>query len=689
MGPHLFRLSNGSIDVKSSLEVDLLFQDTPNSATIPLYTSASKLGLDRRDTPVPANVVSTEGKTHHFQDRSVGKTSSTLGEISVSNWTPEDVAIWMQKQNFDENIVEKFFINDISGTILLELQSEDLKELDISSFGKRHQLMNSIRYLRNSVVAQPMDIQPAAQQNPITREATPQTTMADVGSSCGSSDGDKNSEKKQPRQGRQRKRGPKETIVPEDSVSIVGIEQLLPRIHKCYKGEECRKWQKQQAKLSRLGLSIESLGGSVLVTGDPGNATTAPSLVKSPKSDVTPSIVASSDALGPNRNSHVQLSEEKLHDVQLRDPQENVRNYLNFQRLSRLQPAQDPATPPRDAIPSPEAESPATLAENLRHLPKLRIPSIHVESLRNSTLSPGQRTVTPSMGKKISQNPYVSAFSPSEFYRQDPHYGQSTPFSEMDVPLTAIPIGLVERNFSQSVPPDMRFGNHGFEMPDPVARPMSTKAENNRRNNSSNNIPTLARLDEGQVLRPIETPEDLDRTPRANNGRVNPFNTSGEHSNDIIHQGWMKKRKTTRLLRHEWDEHHFALRGTQLAMYEDEGATHRDSKALEHIDVDDYAVACSSLASSSKLTAAFKKTVLKRKDNTHGDTAFSFSLIPSLSNAASGTDRKSIFTNGKSHHFAVKTRDERIDWMRELMLAKALRRGRESGASLNVNGNAI
>jgi hypothetical protein len=146
----------------------------------------------------------------------------------------------------------------------------------------------------------------------------------------------------------------------------------------------------------------------------------------------------------------------------------------------------------------------------------------------------------------------------------------------------------------------------------------------------------------------------------------------------------MKKRKTTRLLRHEWEDHHFTLRGTQLAMYSDEDASRRDSKALEYIDVDDYAVACSSLASSSKLTAAFKKTVLKRKDNTQGETAFAFSLIPSPNGA---NDRKNIFTQGsKAHHFAVKTRDERIDWMRELMLAKALRRGRESGATVNLNG---
>ena len=44
--------------------------------------------------------------------------------------------------------------------------------------------------------------------------------------------------------------------------------------------------------------------------------------------------------------------------------------------------------------------------------------------------------------------------------------------------------------------------------------------------------------------------------------------------------------------------------------------------------------------------------------------------------------------SGKTHHFAVKTRDERIDWMRELMLAKALKQKNE-GYEINVNGNMI
>jgi hypothetical protein len=53
---------------------------------------------------------------------------------------------------------------------------------------------------------------------------------------------------------------------------------------------------------------------------------------------------------------------------------------------------------------------------------------------------------------------------------------------------------------------------------------------------------------------------------------------------------------------------------------------------------------------------------------------------PPIEGAANGT--------GKTHHFAVKGRDERIDWMRELMLAKAKKQKGE-GFEVSVNGNMI
>ena len=139
----------------------------------------------------------------------------------------------------------------------------------------------------------------------------------------------------------------------------------------------------------------------------------------------------------------------------------------------------------------------------------------------------------------------------------------------------------------------------------------------------------------------------------------------------------MKKRKT-KFLRHEWNEHHYVLKGTTLAMREND----KSIDALEHIDVDDYAVACSSLT-SSKLSAALKSMKLSGKAKDTDGTAFAFQLVPAAEKK--GVRHAAL---GKTHTFAVKSRDQRIDWMRELMLAKALKQKGE-GYEMHVNGNMI
>lgn len=146
---------------------------------------------------------------------------------------------------------------------------------------------------------------------------------------------------------------------------------------------------------------------------------------------------------------------------------------------------------------------------------------------------------------------------------------------------------------------------------------------------------------------------------------------------DVKHAGWMKKRKA-KFLRHDWHEHHFTLDGTDLTMRQDP----RSSTVLEHIDVDDFAVACSSMA-SNKLSSAFKAMKLTSGKRDLDSTAFAFQLVPAA-------EKKGIrhAATGKTHHFAVKSRDDRIDWMRELMLAKAVKQKAE-GYQINVNGNVV
>ncbi|KAJ5646442.1 Sterile alpha motiftype 2 [Penicillium lividum] len=719
-GPHLFGASVGS-DTQSALEVSGMVKGTPVSATGPFHHRASKFDPFRRDTPVPSHATTSTPQPYYVP---TAVRVPAFHRLSTADWSPQEVVQWMQSLGFEDDIVNKFYQNDITGSILLELQSEDLKELDILSFGKRHRVMGSIQSLRGSAAASstaPSSSRSSSVTADVPSTARTSTMMSNHSykssksyqssndhQSCSTTDDDSVSFEK-PRRRQHSAPGIRKTsdVHPGDSVSIVAIEQVLPRPHHCSKGEDCRKWQKQQAKIARLAqdLPIASFGGRAIVSGDPGNPHTAPNLLKSPTKSEIPSIVASSDAMGPGRVGSLQISQDRLKDVQPRDPQENVRNYLNFQSLNRLQTVDNPATPPQECLLSPSPDSAKvtpTLAENLSHLPKLRIPSMHGSEASMMTDNIWtQKTVTPSVltrrkhlyagdmtaipGREVS-NFKVSAASPADFYRTDPCYRQETPFSETDAPVTAVPIGPVAREDSQSVPPNMRFGNIGLIPLEPIVRSSSTVGH--RTYPSTSNLNTLR---EARMLSPIETPDDLRRTPRAPHCRSNNiFDPENYGKEGITHSGWMKKRKTTRLLRHDWDDHHFTLKGTQLAMHNDEEASKRNSKALEYIDIDDYAVACSSFASNSKLTAAFKKTILKRRDSAPANSAFAFSLIPAPNNNGGMIDRKTMFLNsGKSHHFAVKNRDERIDWMRELMLAKAVKRGRETGAAMNINGNLI
>ncbi|KAJ6043992.1 uncharacterized protein N7446_002189 [Penicillium canescens] len=717
-GPHLFRSSES--DTNSAMDVVPMAQETPISTTGPFHHRASKFDPYRRDTPVPngstAPTPEPRQPVQRQQSSHVAQPASVPIQIEPRDWTPFQVKGWLQSLNFEDDVVEKFFENDISGSIILDLDYNFLfKELEIKSFGKRYRLMSSIDSLRGGGVSMSSDTHSARSRNSSVAsgiESTPNTSYVSGNGHTSYSTAGKYVPDAKPRPRRQRSDSEvskRNDLLPDDSVSIVAIEQGLPKVHKCKKGEACKTWQKQQKWFALVAqdLPLESLGPRCIVAGDPGNPKTAPNLLKSPMSQVTPSLVASSDLMGPQHPSF-QLSQERLKEVQPRDPQENVRNFLNFQSLDRLQTVDQPATPPTDHLSSPGSKSPdsakitPTLADHLRHLPKLRIPSMH-DSSEGSVITENMsalRTVTPSILSRRNQFNDRTAIpgeqqsfssgaiaSPGDFYRRDPCYRSETPLSDIDVPVTAVPIGPVAREDSQSVPPNMRFGNERYIMADPIIRPSSSKAEGHRRYPSIHDVATLNPLKEGYTMSPIETPEDLQNTPRAPQFRNNAlFPSTRRGEGDVTHSGWMKKRKTTKLIRHDWEDHHFTLKGTQLAMHDNEASARLESKALEYIDVDDYAVACSSFASRSKLTAAFKKTVLKRNENPLNASAFQFSLIPTP-NGSAIIDRKTLFLNsGKSHHFSVKTRDQRIDWMRELMLAKALKRGRDTGAEVTFNG---
>lgn len=647
-GPHLFRASH-----VSSTSLDFHLSMSPMTPKAP---PSSRPDTAFRVYPSPLPVaeygpVTTTATMTLEQPEGIRNPYDLPAD--VRQWSPQEVAMWMYGAGFEEAIVERFQSNDISGAILVDLKLEDLKELDIQSFGKRHRLWSEIQRLRGSPANSPVDgSSPSSSDggDPSFR-SSPDGCLPPGGPSA--------TEPRWPvpRKNSRRGRVPADTVIsPAESVSIVGIEQLIPKPHKCSKGENCSKYRRQQRQLALLAqdhpISPER-GGQIIITGDPGNATTADSILR-PVSEAVPSVVASSDVLGPGQMPAIQLHEEHLRIIGLRDPQENVKQFLDFQHV---QPATSPPEMPSSPAPYemfPPLQSPVrpVAHENLQTLPKLTIPLTRAA------------TVSPSAGVGMSSS-RIDRFG--------------TPCSAMDVPVTAVPLGPVSRDASQSVPPDMRYRRGSAGGP-PLASSSSSMGGGPRRE-SWQPAMGMVRVDEDAALEAVEGPEEPMR-----------------HTKDVNHAGWMKKRKT-KFLRHEWHEHHFTLKGTSLAMRDDP----RSSKVLEDIDVDDYAVACSSLASNNKLSAAFKAMKISTggggsssKRDLDNSTAFAFQLVPAADKkTASGGDHASARSaavlsaaTGKTHHFAVKSRDERIDWMRELMLAKALKQKGE-GYQVSVNGNMI
>lgn len=655
-GPHLFRSSvESTLDEEEGMVLGMS-PLTPRAApsTRNSFPAPPVPQIPARHRPISSLTDAVEG----------------LDLREVARWTPSQVARWMRDAGFEPAIVEKFRENDISGEILITLKFEDLRELDIPSFGQRTKVWNEIHVLRGSAPATPKP------PTPIEELASPCVEYGH-NSRSHSRDTESDEETVQPRRHKSKKRNKKfeDVISPLESVSIVGIEQLIPKPHKCSKGENCAKWRRQQRliKAFKDEHPVSPEGGMYFVAGDPGNPLTA--APARPFSDAVPSVVASSDVLGPGTVPQIaQLGEENLRAVASRDPQDNVKQFLQFQHLEQPQqgwtPEQPPSPPYEMFPPLPAPHS------GLRGLPKLAIPPPRSASANNfvpyrmdraEALSPELRNATA---------------SPTSVYR----FG--TPFSEMDVPVTAINLGPVARDASQSVPPNMSYRN---APPVSLAR---TQSRSSRRPSYTQGMP---RVDEDKPLvAPTRPPRSPQPSQHMNSASTSSSAMSERSNDDITYQGWMKKRKT-KMLRHEWHEHHFTLKGTRLAMRRDERAI----DTLEYIDVDDYAIACSSLASGSKLNAAFKAMNISRgKTEKKDETAFAFQLIPApnekgvrLRKRESSMSGSSAAVNGesaknKTHYFAVRTRDERIDWMRELMLAKALKQKNE-GYEVTVNGNMI
>lgn len=625
------------------------------------------------------------------------------------------VAQSMLNAGIELSIADRFIENDINGAILITLKSEDLRELDILSFGMRTRVWHQIQALRDSHPESPRAETPIeeAPSREVRREKKTDGSKVCRGAST-----------------RRKRRGGSgsDNIAPSDSVSIIGIEQVIPKPHNCSKGPGCSKWRQrkraiEEFKRAHPGVDINGVG-SVMIYGNAGNPDTAKAIDPNedlrPFSDAGASLVASSDILGPGSLPPLQyLQEATLRNLQAQDPQDNVRQFLSFQHQRTKDGASNevPPTPPFEVTPSAQPH------QGLRRLPRLSIPlnvqAQRAAASRESLPQQQQHQSSVPIQTRRQSSPQTlqrDEFVPYRMDKADPRspdletprnpYRFGTPFSELDVPVTAVPLGPVARDVSQSVPPDMNYHTPG-------ANGYAQVRSQSRASTRRPSFPVMPPVNENKPMRAeTRTPSPRDTSPQAPEHAQRllkpppqaayPWSSTAPEKasagpGGVTFQGPMKKRKT-RLLRHEWQDGYFTLKGTRLNMHKDASAMDR---TLEYVDIDDYAIACSSLASTSKLSAAFKAVHISHsREKSDPVGAFSFQLVPQDKNVARLRKRESAMHNaagvladgfngtGKTHHFAVKNRNERIDWMREMMLAKALKQ-KGDGFEISVNGSAV
>lgn len=728
-GPHLFRSSSLSAH---SAEFEHALSLSPVTPKAPPQGTEYHLPVALDLTPLPNK---RRGSGPRFTD-------AELDTCDLADWKPEMVAQQMLNAGVEQQTAERFVENDITGAILMTLKFRDLQELGITSFGMRTKAWNEILNM--------LDVQVPSERPETVIEDEPDREVRREQRAM-----DMATEKPKRKQSRRKQKQLGDDIIsPLESVSIVGIEQMMPKPHHCKKGENCSKWKRNQRMIEAFKKDHPFVdmdkGGVIMVAGDPGNPLTAEALnrrepdVFRPVSDAIPSVVASSDIMGTGGIPPLQyLQEAALRNIQAQDPQDNVRQFLSFQHQAAAAtvPASSevPPTPPFELYPQ---QQPHHAQKAMRSLPRLAIPSQQIRTMNQTPASAVTVMQHHSRGRSSPRN----SLEPSPEATPTAPYRFGTPFSDMDVPLTAIPLGPVARDFSQSVPPDMNYraapSGHMRSASRSSKRPsfpvlpaldenrvaiMSPQRRNGTSSpsSSSGGSPVAGAQHQQHNKRPLQAPprvqypwskerveyeKAIAPPPGKSGGMAGPGSAAASGSphgvvgvsrdaEGITYQGPMRKRKT-RMLRHEWHEHYFTLKGTRLAMHKD---AHDIGRTLEYVDIDDYAVACSSLAGTSKLNAAFRAMNIRRGSENDA-AAFSFQLIPQDARGGVRLLRKRESVNpgaghassdgegangtGKTHYFAVKSRDDRIDWMRELMLAKALKQKGE-GFEISVNGNMI
>ncbi|KAI8380703.1 hypothetical protein BD560DRAFT_346975 [Blakeslea trispora] len=121
-------------------KIDSLESTISKMKPTPIVTNfTEKLPATLSASPLPRNSQPNNPQTTE---------KTTSNSNSVEEWTSDQVATWLMSIGFDKELADNFKDQEISGDILLELTLDSLKELQITTFGKRFKVHNAINSLR-------------------------------------------------------------------------------------------------------------------------------------------------------------------------------------------------------------------------------------------------------------------------------------------------------------------------------------------------------------------------------------------------------------------------------------------------------------------------------------------------------------------------------------------------------------
>ncbi|KAI8075922.1 uncharacterized protein B0P05DRAFT_546934 [Gilbertella persicaria] len=121
----------------------------------------------------------------------VSPNPGNIQSIKIELWDVEQVATWLRSVGLD-SVAENFIDQEITGDILLDLNIDTLKELGITTFGKRYKIMQAITSLKeegSSVEMKPTpnaSVSTSAISRPASRKSIP-TSLKRSNSQSGSS----------------------------------------------------------------------------------------------------------------------------------------------------------------------------------------------------------------------------------------------------------------------------------------------------------------------------------------------------------------------------------------------------------------------------------------------------------------------------------------------------------------------